>query len=587
MVCPKCSCDLKFLSFQTTQNICANCTDASASDSLIQIGTEGEMKGEKFKVIGCRLLVGEDIKWFEWLILFETTDLAVIRELQGTWSIFTYEAPKEEDRSFDFKSVTAQESFRHLGQKYFLNRTQKAQVGYQVGESLLKWNLGDETQILEATDISTSKMLLHFELIHHDSIPIISRGEFVEFADLKFKNLRSIESGKRIQKITCPNCSGFFLVRYPSFSRRVVCSTCLNIIDMSTDDHISVGQFNQELNWNPAISIGSQGKILGENFEVIGQVDLESDKPGEKSILTQYLLFSSRQSYRWLTEENGHWTISRVVRDLFWTSKQEVTYRGQDYTYDHSAKLRVKAARGEFYWPLYADEIFESDHLISPPYDLSSERVGNQTTIYLGRYLSPRQISSAFHLAKTLTPPTGSVPHEVSFFHHIVKEFLFINLIFALACFFVQLKSVRSAPIKAYHSMVRFDDPESTQSTEPFEVRGVPSALLIKLTAKNPRYIKMSLTDIRSKKKYLFHTNRSQSYALLPHIPSGVYFLSFSRVRLSDSVNLQDSSFDVDITYGAKSWSNFYLAALILSLPSFFIFGMDQLFEFKRKRAKK
>ncbi len=579
MTCPKCSSPLEFQSLQTTQNICAQCFLLNENDSPLQIGSYGEFRTQSFRVIGCKKKATSHLAWLEWLVMLEDTSLAWIRESQGTWSLFWFDSPNEERRTFDLN--TLDERFIYAGEKYILRRSAGASLEFQNGESLLQSVVGEISQVSEALRLKDLNSLLHIEVYAGSHLPFISRGEWVEFSSFNFGGLRSIDQS--IQKIICPNCSSRFLVRHKSFSLRAVCNTCYSIIDISSDDHMSLSDFDRENKFDPAIAIGSQGKILGESFEVIGCMRLKN-KLSPTFFIVKYLLYSSTQSYRWLREENGHWTISRVVNDLLKNSDSRIEYRGQIYSSDHSSQYQLLFAQGEFYWPLQKSEVFEADHFVAPPYELSFEK----SAVYLGRYLSPRQVSSAFKLVKTLSRPAGSLPHEVSPFHHIVKEFLLINFVFIFVCFLIQLRSVQSRGVQVHRSLVHMAQniDERIQSTEPFELRGAASALVVSISALVPESLDLSLIEIRNKTKYYFHTTPFGGRALVSSVPTGLYFLTFARNHSRDSVKTEDPSFEVTAVYGAKSWSNFFLASIAFSLPSFFTFGFDRVFEMKRKRRR-
>lgn len=548
------------------------------------------MNSRPLTIIGCKKKVTNRVSWFDWLILFSDSEVAWIKESQGQWTLFFFENPSEETRSFDPFALNIGDIFSYQGKKFVLKKIHLGQIEFQNGESLLQSQEGDASPVYEAEQAleensDGSPFILNIEYSNgKEDPPVISRGRNIEFAEIKAQNLRSLDSGSRIQKIICPSCSGKFIVRYKSFSFRAVCNSCFNIIDISSDDHMSLRQFDLKYKFDPVIAIGSTGKILGDVFEVIGCVRLIDQEHADYET-TKYLLFSPTKSYRWLNSEHGLWTFSRVVSDLPKPlGIQPVDYRGQKYTYDHASKLKLVFALGEFFWPLQKDEVFENKHFISPPYELSFEQNINDPRIYLGRYLNPDQVTSAFKLVKTLEKPADSVPHEVSPFHHIRKEFLLINIVFVVVCFFIQLRNVQIPATPVHHSRFHFttDAEDKSQSTEPFELRGGPSALAILLISPSTTKIKFetSLIEIRSKNKFVFPMQINGGQTLVPHIPSGLYLLNFTKSKNEDVM------FDVVATYGAKSWSNFFLAVIAMSLPSIFVFVSDQIFEVRRRRIR-
>ncbi len=596
MNCIHCSAPLTQQSPQTLQNICVHCHILPAHDSPLQIGSTGEFNSENFSVIGCKKKVTNQISWLEWLILFEDSKLGWIREAQGTWSLFFFEAANESARSFEPSALRPQDIFTYAGKRLRVQKIYSAILEFENGESLLISNGRERSQILWAEEIDRTDaktILYQFEYTEDPRFefpPMISRGQILEFAKLHAKNLKALDGAGRIQKIICPNCSGNFLVRFKSFSFRAVCHSCYFIVDIASDDHMSLKQFDLQYKFTPLISLGTKGKILGELFEVIGCVRfLQAESPQTEMI--RYLLFSPTNSYRWLDCEHGHWSINRSVSDLQPTNKDlPITYRGQKYNYSHQSEWRLVFATGEFFWPLQKDELFKMRHFIFRPFELSQEIFASETKIYLGRYLNPSQVSSAFKLTKTLPEPMGSIPHQVSPFHHLVKEILFIQILFLTVCFFVQLRSIQNSGSTIHQSQLHFskDSDETSQSTEPFELRGATQALSFSIDSLKslPLRFEAQLLDLQDKRKFKFPLMNNHESQFVSSVPSGLYLLNF---KILNNLESKSESFDlkVAVVYGAKSWSNFFLAVLLISMPSFVLLAIDQNFEIRRKRNLK
>lgn len=578
----------------STQNICPKCYQLPATDSPLQVESFGEIRSRSFTVIGCKRLRTNRVSWFEWLLNFSDSEIGWIKESQGIWRLFSFETPSEQAITFDPQSLAVGDIFSYDQRRLVLKSLHWSHLVFQNGEALLKAWVGDKNLVLEAEELSPeginpSPKLYHFEFpqnVPEQRPPIISLGVQIEFTDLNAQNLRTLAGGSRIQKIVCPGCSGSFIVRYNSFSLRAVCHSCYHIIDISTDDHMSLKQFDLKQKFNPLISIGSTGKIQGDAFEVIGCLRL-LDKKQLNLEFTKYLLFSPTKSYRWLNNDHGHWTICRAVYDLNKKANTlPIKYRGQKYIYDHTSEQRLVFALGEFFWPIQKDEIFEGKHFISAPYSLSFEQVNSASEIYLGRYLSPHQITSAFKLIKTLPAPLGAVPHEVSPFHHLVKEFIIINLVFSAVCLLIQLRSLQSNESSAHHSHIHFasNSDDRTQSTEPFELRDGPKALAVSVASATSKstLLEVSLIEIRSRTKHSFSLRSTGKPELIPHLPGGIYLLSFTTGGSKENLN-----FDVNAAYGVKSWSNFVFFISLMSLPSFLILTVNRVFVFKRSRKRK
>ncbi len=525
------------------------------TDSPIQIGTQGSFRGRAFRVIELFRKWTNQESWNEWQIQFESQEKAWIKESQGTWFLFQF-LP---EALIENQALSAGEEIAFQENKFVVRKIHK-----------LSFEINGRIHHSTLFDLASGPVLLNIEDLEGQRL--ISQGEKIEFKELKAQNLRPLDAGHRIQKISCPNCHVSILIRYKSFSQRAVCRSCLSLIDMSSDDLIALTQINTKFKFEPLLNIGASATLLGDTFEVIGCLRFsKSSGP-----ITKYLMFSPYKSYRWLLEERGHWTFSRPLDDPPSIDMPKVSYRKQNYKFSQTSELFLEFAIGEFFWPLAKNESLTTQEFIAPPFLLSFETRHSDMQVYLGRYISSRQVRSAFNLVHSLPEAEGIIAHEASPFHHYLKEFFVLNLIFLIVCFFIQIRNnqVPEKSVHESHITSSNESSESLQSTEPFEVRGGPSALAIAIQSSPIRKLEVDLSEIRSKTKYSLQTKTDKSEFLISSIPSGVYFLSFRPPEPSP----RHETYNIQVFYGKKSWSNFLLAAILISLPTLFIFVLDLLF---------
>ncbi len=154
----------------------------------------------------------------------------------------------------------------------------------------------------------------------------------------------------------------------------------------------------------PAIPLGTRGRLGGEPFEVIGY--LERQVVDEPFTWSEYLLHNPVHGMRWLVEYHGHWVLSRAASGVPKSAKGSVTYQEVAYRHFQTAKAKIVAVSGEFPWTPRVDERAVVEDYVAPPKILSMERNAQEVTWSTGEYLEGSAVWKAFAL-------TGSPPRRI------------------------------------------------------------------------------------------------------------------------------------------------------------------------------
>ncbi|MFI5301370.1 MAG: DUF4178 domain-containing protein, partial [Polyangiales bacterium] len=121
-------------------------------------------------------------------------------------------------------------------------------------------------------------------------------------------------------KLACPKCGAPIEIRAPSETKQVVCGHCNSLLDAS---HGALAWLSvlKQLSTTPKIPIGTEGKLdalLGEatvagnppaSWKVIGFMTRKCNVEGSDYFWDEYLLYASTRGFRYLTEQNGHWSV--------------------------------------------------------------------------------------------------------------------------------------------------------------------------------------------------------------------------------------------------------------------------------------
>lgn len=202
--CPNCGAPIRFIWAQAVQTTCAYCravlvrrdlhletlgkqADFPATGSPIQMGTEGMWHEQSFVVVGRVTYGWERGRWNEWHCVMNDGSSAWLSDAQLEYAM-TIMAPS----SF----VLPELSTVRVGDTYFWNDTP-----YDVVNITEARYLGTEGELPFSTWDKRVCTFVDLQNAHHgfatidgsEVPPMLFLGEYVNFDDLRFRNLREFE----------------------------------------------------------------------------------------------------------------------------------------------------------------------------------------------------------------------------------------------------------------------------------------------------------------------------------------------------------------------------------------------------------
>jgi len=201
--CPNCGAKIVFQWSSSVQTVCEYCksilvrtdldlkkvgvvADLPPDVSPIQLQTEGVYKSKSFVVIGRILYEYDQGGWNEWHVMMNDGSSAWPSDAQNEFAVTSsFNASNLPSAS----ALTVGQQFQWNGSTYALSVITKAHYRGVQGE--LPFEYWDKDDVLFA-DFRTPTR--HFATLDYsDPQPTLFLGEFVEFDDLKLKNLRQFE----------------------------------------------------------------------------------------------------------------------------------------------------------------------------------------------------------------------------------------------------------------------------------------------------------------------------------------------------------------------------------------------------------
>ena len=392
--CPTCGAPIAFGMANSLVTICDSChtiagrgdgslenygqvADLAQTDSPLQVGLSGEVKGVPFVVTGrAQYKHSAGGVWDEWYVAFrDGKRWGWLAEAQGKYYLtFPKELPS--DFAFDFAGTPLETEVAipdngtmkvvEIGEATAISAEGEIPYEFRVGETAVYADLQGSNGRFATLDNSESPPTLYlggeFSLERLGIDPHAASREDDEAAAVGAIG------------ISCPNCGGTLEQHCPE-SLRIVCSYCDSLIDVSEGQGSL--KFLEKLGKQkikPVIPLGSKGTLRGREYQVIGFMRRKVRDGGVDYPWQEYLLYTPRQGFHWLIHSESHWSLGKPV------SAGAVKIRGPSCTYD-SKTFRlfdrsvpiVTHVLGEFYWEVSKGERTHSKDFIHPPWMLSRE----------------------------------------------------------------------------------------------------------------------------------------------------------------------------------------------------------------------
>ena len=397
----------------------------------------------------------------------------------------------------------------------------------------------------------------------------------------------------QVRSLNCPGCGAALTIRSFNQAVTVVCDHCHSILDAQDPRLTILQKFTKAVGEDPPlIPLGARGTIRGTAYEAIGFQRRTIHVEGLPYSWHEYVLFNPYKGFRYLTEYNGHWNDTSILRSLPTVndnvSPATVTYLGKTYKHFQTAQAGTSFVLGEFPWQVRVGESSTVSDYISPPRVISSERTGKEVTWSMGEYISGRDIWKAFALA-------GDPPERIGVYENQPSPLSADTSAIWFACAgFIALLVLM---LMGFSSFARNEQVitgnyefntnargEASFVTDGFELKGHTSDLELKSTSNvdnNWIYLNYALINQNTGQAYDFGREVSyyhgydsdgswseggqQDTVAIPSVPPGNYYL---RVEPESDFGRGAIWYSITVTRDVPQMSFYGLAFLALLLPA-------------------
>lgn len=400
---------------------------------------------------------------------------------------------------------------------------------------------------------------------------------------------------------SCPACGGQIRIHALGQSLSAACIHCTSVIDVSSRElqilqkaDVATKKLDSD------IKLDQVGTLHGIRWRVIGVI-LQTDST-EMWYWVEYLLFNPLKGFRWLVENQGHWTLFKKTKYKPKISGQTATLYNNQYKLYTADESKVVQALGEFYWRIKVGEKAKVKDFIKPPEMLSMAKSDNDVVWSIGEYIPKAQVEDAFDLKGRLPLEDGVAPHQPSPHSAAMWPLLkYAALLFALLLASQIAFSCGRRP-ELVHSQTFYAEKNSPTGfqlrTTPFDIKGGVSNLEIRAEANvNNQWVNLGMTLINTGTHRAINFDQEVSFysgvdsdgywseggrtsaKMLSGIKGGNYILTIDPTNLD---LLPDKAVQISIWRNVFFMGNFWLGFIyVVFLPVLLVF-LSVRFEMSR-----
>lgn len=356
-----------------------------------KVGATGKLKGKPFRVLGRLSYAHEKGTWDEWFVEMRDGQILWLSEDEGELFL---------EKSFTLTEQVPPHADLKPGMEIALGS--KVGVVEEIGQAQCVGGEGEIPFQVEIGEIypyadgaaPDGSFSFGLEYDAGTGAPRAFIGQILEIKSSKTEQKAAPEA--RVGEIIrCPSCGKPYEGARVATTAMVVCAACGAGLELSEAQAKVVGK-----NEGPAprftFQIGAPVTLETVKYEVMGRLLYMEGK--YRSL--EYVLYNPDAGYLWLSEEDGHFTISRpshvaIVIPPGIKAKRSVRVGQETFRFFEQGTETLQWVDGALPWRAVVGETTQYAHLVKPPEYLDRELTGTEMEAFRGRYVAAEELQAA------------------------------------------------------------------------------------------------------------------------------------------------------------------------------------------------
>ena len=220
-------------------------------------------------------------------------------------------------------------------------------------------------------------------------------------------NSETTPDGQTPETLICPTCQKDVLYYDRVDSYYYGCPHCRQFFEYENEGPPVKLHVFKPTAALPLLKIGQEGFLRQTWVRVVGYLYQTEQEAAEH--WGEYVLLDRDGHHSMLAEYQGHWTLIKPQAGQYkeFAGKGKARYVDtpeRQYRLFHRYSPATLYAVGEFDWNILDDKELKVSEYIHPPFSLTHEQTAKQSDWYIGEYIQPEEIATAFGLDKAYLP---------------------------------------------------------------------------------------------------------------------------------------------------------------------------------------
>jgi ribosomal protein S27E len=398
--------------------------------SGLAIGTAATFESKEYAVAGrVRYGWGEggsEGYWDEWYLLNNSDEPLWLNEDMGRLSVQRTVPLRIE---LTPESVKVGASVRANGRIYTI--TEKGTARCHGAEGQLPFRaISDEVYPFADGAESGGNKNLSIEFDRNGG-PTIFEGRPLNPGEIIYTKQENTAKAETGAVIACPSCARPLDPKGKiEGTGTVVCSACFTRVELDGGVAAAAGVLEPKLAKVFTIPSGAEGELRKVHWMVAARFRYDWEDEGERGHSLEYLLYNEEKGYRWLSEEDGEFSLGETVTDAPDVSlfdlipESRVKTKHGSFRITESGLLTLSYVDGACPWRARIGDVVRYVDAVQSGRTFTEERVGTgeegETEYFLASRVSRRQVMAAFGLEEGSTRIPAAATSPMPFMRNLL-----------------------------------------------------------------------------------------------------------------------------------------------------------------------